>query len=643
MASGKELKAIITLVGKIDPSLAKSVEGVEKKLKGLSKIGGVAQGAAKVAKAAAASLAVVGGAAASAATAVGAAALQGYSQYEQLVGGIETLYGESSSTIARMAAEAYKTAGVSANTYMEQATNFSASLIQSLGGDTQRAAEYADLAIKDMSDNANKMGTDISSIQQTYQSLMRGNYAMLDNLKLGYGGTKSELERLVADAEKLTGQALDPSKFSDVITAIHAVQENLGITGTTALEAATTIEGSVNSAKAAWENWVVGLGRSDADMGALTDQLVESIANVASNVGPVVVRIGSSIVSALPGALSGASAALAPVLSEALAGAWNVAVQALGAVGIPLPSVDASQVMAAAQQVVSTIKPMLDVVGPAISRVVNEAIPPLVSAVSAILPALVSIASVVLPPILNVVSALLPIVIQVANVVGGALVAAAQALSPILGIVLTAISAILPVVEAITGPLSAIVNALLPPLSGLLMSLSGPISTVTGLFNGLVGVVQSIVGWIGSLISRIGEAASALANSPIGQFVGGAMSFLGFATGGFTSGPGIVGEDPRYPTEAVISFNPAYRAQNVRYWQMAGHMLGAFSSASPAASTVSGGGTVIDLSGMTYSPRVEVRGNASRDDIMSALRQSQAEFADFLQEVLAGEAEVSYA
>lgn len=138
-----------------------------------------------MAKAAAAGIAAVGGAAASAATAVGAAALQGYSQYEQLVGGIETLYGESSSTIARMAADAYKTAGVSANTYMEQATNFSASLIQSLGGDTQRAAEYADLAIKDMSDNANKMGTDISSIQQTYQSLMRGNYAMLDNLKLG--------------------------------------------------------------------------------------------------------------------------------------------------------------------------------------------------------------------------------------------------------------------------------------------------------------------------------------------------------------------------------------------------------------------------------------------------------------------------
>ena len=241
-------------------------------------------------------------AAAAAATAVaagvvtiGASALKAYANYEQLVGGVETLFKSSSDTVQQYAAEAYKNAGVSANTYMEQATAFSASLIQSLGGDTEAAANYANTAINDMSDNANKMGTSIESIQDTYQSLMRGNYAMLDNLKLGYGGTKSELERLVADAEKLTGQALDPSKFSDVITAIHAVQENLGITGTTALEASTTIEGSVNTMKAAWENWLAGLGTEDADMQALTDQLVESVITAASNVIPRIGQIGSAL------------------------------------------------------------------------------------------------------------------------------------------------------------------------------------------------------------------------------------------------------------------------------------------------------------------------------------------------------------
>lgn len=257
---------------------------------GLSKLGGVAKSA----------VAGITAGLSGATAAVGAltkSALDAYASYEQLVGGVETLFGESASTVQEYAANAYKTAGVSANTYMEQATAFSASLIQSLGGDTEAAAEYANQAIMDMSDNANKMGTSIDSIQQTYQSLMRGNYAMLDNLKLGYGGTKSELERLVADAEKLTGQALDPTKFSDVITAIHAVQTELGITGTTAKEASSTIEGSVNAAKAAWENWLAGLGNEKADMSALTSQLVDAVKTAVKNIIPVVKQILSSLAS----------------------------------------------------------------------------------------------------------------------------------------------------------------------------------------------------------------------------------------------------------------------------------------------------------------------------------------------------------
>lgn len=238
------------------------------------------------------------------------AALDSYAQYEQLVGGVETLFKDSADTVQQYAANAYKTSGVSANTYMEQATAFSASLIQSLGGDTEAAAQYANQAIMDMSDNANKMGTDIQSIQATYQSLMRGNYAMLDNLKLGYGGTKAELERLVADASKLTGEALDPSKFSDVITAIHAVQENLGITGTTALEAATTIEGSTNMARAAWSNLLTGIADDNADFQTLVDNFVTSVETAASNILPRLQIIFSGI-----GQLV---AALAPVIAQAI-------------------------------------------------------------------------------------------------------------------------------------------------------------------------------------------------------------------------------------------------------------------------------------------------------------------------------------
>lgn len=238
---------------------------------------------------------------ATAATAVGAAlaaaiggGVKAYSNWEQLVGGVDTLFKEASATVQANADKAYMTAGVSANRYMEQVTSFSASLIQSLGGDTQKAAEVADMAIRDMSDNANKMGTDIQTVQETYQSLARGNYAMLDNLKLGYGGTKSEMERLIAKANELkaaNGEAGDLAidSYADIVEAIHLVQGEMGITGTTAKEASTTIEGSVNSAKAAFSNWVAALGKDGADMAALTDQLVESVATAAGNVVP---RIG---------------------------------------------------------------------------------------------------------------------------------------------------------------------------------------------------------------------------------------------------------------------------------------------------------------------------------------------------------------
>lgn len=273
------------------------------------------------------------GAAALAAAATGVAALtkssiDQYAEYEQLVGGVDTLFKEASDTVQQYASNAYKTAGVSANTYMEQATAFSASLIQSLGGDTEAAAEYANQAIMDMSDNANKMGTDIESIQQTYQSLMRGNYAMLDNLKLGYGGTKSELERLVADAEKLTGQALDPAKFSDVITAIHAVQENLGITGTTAEEAATTIEGSVGMMKAAWSNLMTGIADENADLDTLIGNFVTSVETAAGNIIPRVTQI-----------LSGMGAAieqLAPILAAEVPGLITSVLPSLVSAGAQL-------------------------------------------------------------------------------------------------------------------------------------------------------------------------------------------------------------------------------------------------------------------------------------------------------------------
>ena len=218
-------------------------------------------------------------------------AISSYADYEQLVGGVETLYKTSADKVQQYAADAYKTAGLSANEYMNTATTFAASLVSSLGGDTEQAAELANTAISDMSDNSNKMGTAMSSIQDAYNGFAKQNYTMLDNLKLGYGGTKTEMERLIDDANKLNatqGKATNYTinSYADVVSAIHDVQNAMGITGTTSKEALTTIQGSVNATKSAWSNLVTGIADDNANFGQLISNFVDSATTAASNILP---------------------------------------------------------------------------------------------------------------------------------------------------------------------------------------------------------------------------------------------------------------------------------------------------------------------------------------------------------------------
>ena len=270
----------------------------------LGKIGSAVNTAVK------ASAAAVGAASAGVA-ALGTACINAYADYEQLVGGVETLFKDSADTIQTYADNAYKTAGLSANEYMETVTSFSASLLQSLDGDTEKAAAAADLAITDMADNANKMGTAMESIQDAYQGFSKQNYTMLDNLKLGYGGTKEEMQRLLADAEKLSGVKYDLSSYADIVEAIHVIQTEMGITGTTAKEASTTIQGSVASMKAAWANLMVGMADDTQDFDLLLSNFIESIGTVADNLlprigvviegmGKLVAGLAPEIASALP-------------------------------------------------------------------------------------------------------------------------------------------------------------------------------------------------------------------------------------------------------------------------------------------------------------------------------------------------------
>ena len=247
------------------------------------------------------------------ATAVAAltkSAVESYADYEQLVGGVETLFKDSAGIVQEYAANAFQTAGLSANDYMETVTGFSASLLQSVGGDTEEAARIADQAITDMADNANKMGTSMESIQNAYQGFAKQNYTMLDNLKLGYGGTKQEMERLLADAEKISGIHYELSNLNDVYEAIHVIQGELGITGTTAEEASTTIQGSAAAMKAAWQNMLTGIADENADFDTLINNLVESVATFGENILP---RIETAL-SGVGKLISG----LAPVIVEAL-------------------------------------------------------------------------------------------------------------------------------------------------------------------------------------------------------------------------------------------------------------------------------------------------------------------------------------
>lgn len=230
---------------------------------------------------------------------VGKQALDSYANYEQLTGGIETMFGNSADAMMAYASDAYKTAQISANDYMETATSFSASLVSSLGGDTQQAAEYANRAIIDMSDNANKMGTSMQDIQNAYQGFAKGNYTMLDNLKLGYGGTTEEMKRLIQDASQMTdvqselGVTVDSSSmsFANCVNAISVMQKHMGIAGTSAKEASTTIEGSSNMMKASWKNLLTGIADDNADFGLLINDFVESLTAFAGNIIPRVQQI----------------------------------------------------------------------------------------------------------------------------------------------------------------------------------------------------------------------------------------------------------------------------------------------------------------------------------------------------------------
>lgn len=477
------------------------------------------------AKAGVAAVAAVG----TATVAIGKTALDAYSNYEQLVGGIDTLFKASSGKMQQYAANAYQTAGVSANRYMEISTSFAAALISSLGGNTEAAADMANTAITDMSDNANKMGTSLETVQEAYMSLSRGNYEMLDSLKLGYGGTKSELERLLSDAEKFSaaqGKVRDFSvdSYSDIVEAIHIVQDEMGITGTTAEEAATTIEGSVNMAKASWENWLAGLGNEDADMEALTDQLVGSVVtageNIIPRVGQIMTTIGQTVADYAPGVGLYLRNALINVLPEAVQGPMRDAFAGVDKVVGKLESVfndNLKPAADAADSVFSAISSGVKTFGDNVNNLVLPAIDTLSPAFN---------------DFFGAIQTAQPLLEFIANIIGVGLAAAISvaiklfaAITEVVAFVITGFAQLY---EDISGFVTGVVQFFTVDLPNAINTLVQWFAQLPGNIAAFLSmVITSVVAWVANMAANAVNAGS--------RFISGIAGFLSALPGNVAS------------------------------------------------------------------------------------------------------------
>lgn len=526
----------------------------------------------------------------------GKQAFQSYSDYEQLSGGVAKLYGNmgmslddyakqagksaesvradwerneaAQKTVMANAQNAWKTSGMSANAYMEQATSFSAALINALGGDTKKAADMTDVAMRAMSDNINTFGSSATDVQNAFNGFAKQNYTMLDNLKLGYGGTKEEMERLIKDANEwgaANGEAsnLSIDSFADVIQAIQQIQEKQHIAGTTAREAALTIEGSVSAMKAAWTNWLAELGKSDADMDAVTQNLVTSVIAAAKNVIPRVGVIIKSFVHAIPGMFNTLVSTLPAPFQNAVNAVRGVfsdfggviapvaaALAALGAggfggllaniplvggmlkpltgllgglaspIGIIIAMIGAliatspqlrsqfgtmlQQILTSLQQAFQQLQPALSELGSAISTLIQTVMPIVTSALGAIITAIAPVVSCIISSLVPVIQTVLQVVTSVVQ----AIIPLVQAVAPVVEQVAQAIGqilqALMPVIQMVASIVGVVVNAICGFIQATLMpTVQAMLPFIQGVINGITSVVSGIVSVIQGVINMV--------------------------------------------------------------------------------------------------------------------------------------------
>lgn len=432
-------------------------------------------------------------------TAITKQALSSFKDYEQLTGGVEKLFGDTADTVMKNASQAFATAGLDANQYMEQVTSVSASLIASLGGDTEAAAKAADMAIQDMSDNANVFGSDIQSIQNAYSGFAKGNYGMLDNLKLGYQGTKEEMQRLLDDAEKLSGVHYELGNYADMVEAVHVIQTEMNITGTTAKEALGTIEGSMNMTKAAWSNFATAL----AGGGDITETLnglktalfgVEGASNgLVNNVLPVIEETVNSIMDVFPEIISSL-----------------------------LPTV-ISTIQSIIPKIVALTGQLIPVLTNAINQLFGDGFDALINDVVAAIPQLITALLNAIPTILNAITKIITSVLNalVSNL-PKILKAITDAIPKIIQALLTNLTTIVKaLVDAIPAVLMAVIEALgaivemLPDLITMIVEVLPELITyiIEGLYGNLPMIIEGLVNLVLGIVQAIPQIIIALVDA----------------------------------------------------------------------------------------------------------------------------------
>ena len=502
--------------------LDKELNGLSGKIKsGFSKIGSIAGTALK-------GVTTAVGVASTAIAGLGVASVNSYADLEQNIGGIETLFKGSADKVIKNAENAYKTAGMSANQYMETVTGFSASLLQSLGGDTEKAADVADMALTDMADNANKMGTSMESIQYAYQGFAKQNYTMLDNLKLGYGGTKEEMQRLLADAQKLTGVKYDISNLSDVYNAIHVIQQNLGITGTTAKEAASTITGSVSSMKAAFDNFLNGSGTIDQ----LINTGLTAIQNIVNAAGKLLPDLIQSIANATPQIVSTINTIFPQILNLIMENAPTI----LNSIGQVLMALSTTlmeympQILTLAMQLIQYFINGIITMLPQIIQMGVQLITQLITGIAQMLPQLIPQA---VNAIITIVNGLLTNIDQIID----------AGIQLIMGLAEGLINAIPQLIEAIPTIIQNLINAIVNNLPKIIqMGIELIVKLAAGIIQAIPKLIAAIPQIIGAIINGLAQLPGMLLDIG-GQLIQGlwsgisnAASWLWSKISGFCSG-----------------------------------------------------------------------------------------------------------